>query len=264
MKLAAWHKQQGDEVIFNMPLWGGDYRYASVLFEWTKIKADEFGGPANGGSCLPKEIETIKPDYGLYPIDYSLGYTFRPCWQGCEFCKVPKMNHPDIEHHSIWEFHDQKFNKICLLNNNTFLDSRWRETFEEIWDANLTVVDENGYDLRLLNDEKAYVLHKTKWATPIHFAWDRIEDEPLITYGLKLLTKYKLRNTSNGVYVLIGYNTTEKEDIHRCQIINDYGLTPYPMPYIKNAYTTKFKRFMNLHYYRKHKTIAEAWKAYGG
>jgi hypothetical protein len=54
------------------------------------------------------------------------------------------MQHPDTEHHSIWEFHDSSRSKICLLNNNTFQDKRWKETFEEIWDANLSVIDENG------------------------------------------------------------------------------------------------------------------------
>lgn len=265
MKLSAWHKQQGDSVLLNMPLWSSDYRYASVLFEWSKISADEYGGPGfSGNVCLPKEIESQKPDYELFNIDYSLGYTFRPCYQGCEFCKVPKMEHPDTNHHSIYEFHNPLFNKICILNNNTFLDPKWKDTFQEIWDYDLTVIDENGYDLRLLDDEKADALHKTKFGTPIHFAWDRMGDEHLIKNGLELLSKHHLRSTSNCVYVLIGYNTTEAEDLHRCQIINDYGLTPYPMPYIKTDYTKRFKRFINLHFYRTYPTIEKAWMDYKG
>jgi len=265
MKLSAWHKAQGDTVALNMPVFPSDYRYASVLFEGNtkRFVADEYGGPACEGSQLSDEAESMQPDYSLYDLEYSLGYTFRPCTQGCLFCKVPRMEHPDIRHHSIWEFHDDKFDTICVLNNNTFLDPQWRETFEEIWDAGLNVRDENGYDLRLLDDEKADALHKTKWVTPLHFAWDRMEDEALIVNGLRLLSKHKMRSTSNGVYVLIGYNTTEAEDLHRCQVIDDHGLTPYPMPYVRNRYTRAFKRFINLHYYRKHKTITEAWKDYG-
>jgi len=263
-KLSAYYKQQGCETILNMPIISSDYKYASVLFEKNKnmFIADEYGGPAFENSKLPEDVEKMKPDYDLYGHDYSLGYTFRPCYQGCLFCKVPKMNHPDIEHHSIWEFHDPKFRKICILNNNTFLDPQWEETFQEIWDAGLEVIDENGYDLRLLDDKKADALHKTKFITPLHFAWDRLEDEALIINGLKLLEKHKMRTTSNGVYILIGYNTTEEADIYRCQIIDNYGLTPYPMPYIQNKYTKRFKRFMNLHYYRKYKTIKDAWKDY--
>ena len=151
---------------------------------------------------------------------------------------------------------------ICLLNNNTFSDPQWRETFEEIWEASLTVIDENGYDLRLMDDEKAEALHRTKWATPLHFAFDHMKDESGVRNGLKLLEKHKLRTTSNGVYVLIGFNTSEREDIHRCQIINDHGLTPYPMPYKKTKKLMRFKRFINLHYYRKYPTIEKAWKDY--
>jgi len=261
MKLSAYHKACGDEVLLNMPIIPADYRYASVLFDKNKTKfvADEYGGPAFNGNNINVYF---KPDYDLYPHnDFSLGYTFRGCYRKCSFCKVPKMER-DFKHYSIWDFHDPKFKKICLLNNNTFFDGRWRETFKEIWEADLTVIDENGYDLRLLDDEKAEVLHKTKWATPLHFAWDNINDESEIIRGLKLLEKHKLRSTSNGVYVLIGYNTTEDEDLHRCQIVVDYGLAPYPMPYKQTKQLMRFKRFINLHYYRKYKTITEAWQDY--
>lgn len=265
MKLATYHKMQGNTVTLNIPITQADYTYASVLFDKNKMLwfADEYGGPAFPDSKLHPCIEAMKPDYSLFRIDYSLGYTFRPCFRGCAFCKVKEINHPNITHHSIWEFHNSEFKTICLLNNNTFMDKEWKTTFEEIWDADLYVRDENGYDLRLLDDEKADALHKTKWITPLHFAWDRMADETQIIKGLKLLTKHKLRSTSNEVYVLIGYDTTEEEDLHRCQIIHEYGLTPYPMPYVRNGYTKCFKRFINLHYYRKYKTIAEAWKNYG-
>lgn len=265
MKISAFHKAQDDEVSLNMPILKSDLTYASILFEWNikKYIANKYGGPAIDYSILPEEIENCKPDYSLINADFSLGYTFRPCHRDCGFCKVNNyMKHPDKNHHSIWEFHDSKFKKICLLNNNTFMDAKWRETFEEIWDADLSVIDENGYDLRLLDDEKAEALHKTKFATPLHFAWDRMRDGKEIIKGLKLLNDHHLRSTANGVYMLIGYDTSEEEDLHRCQIIHDYGLTPYPMPYVRNDYTSAFKRFMNLHYYRQYKTIKEAWMQY--
>lgn len=263
MKLSAWHKANGDEVILNAPIFPADYTYASILFEHSAnaFNADEVGGPAIGGK-LPLEVENMKPDYSLFGQNYSLGYSYRPCFNDCIFCKVPRMDHPDIDHHSIWEFHDPKFDTICLMNNNTFQDPRWKETFQEIWDADLSVRDENGYDLRLLDEEKADALHRTKWATPLHFAWDRISDEALIRNGLELINKHRMRSTRHGVYVLIGHNTTIEEDLHRCQVIHDYGLTPYPMPYIKTEQTRKFKRFINLHYYRQYETIEKAWLAY--
>lgn len=262
MKLSAWYRANDVCVILNMPILSVDYKYASILFKKNKklFIADEYGGPAFSNSILPDEVEQMKPDYDLYRHDYSLGYTFRPCFNSCGFCKVPKMNHPDSKHHSIWEFHNPKFKKICLLNNNTFQDSQWKETFEEIWDADLTVIDENGYDLRLIDGEKATALKKTKFQGKLHLAWDRMQDEALIVGGLKILRKYKFSGCR--VYVLIGYDTTEAEDLHRCEIIRQYKQDPYVMPYHQSKPEKRFKRFIDTFMWRKYKTIKEAWGDY--
>lgn len=265
MKISAWHKQNGDTVSLNQPIFPTDYRYASVLFEKNKHNfiADEHGGPAFNNNRLNDEFEYIKPDYDLFGNKYSLGYTFRPCFNTCDFCKVPKMDHPDIKHHSIWDFHNSDFNEICLLNNNTFQDPKWKETFEEIWDADLTVIDENGYDIRLLDDEKAAALKKTKFKGGyIAFAWDRMQDEALVLSGMKVAKKYGLLTHNTHFYILTGYDTTENEDIHRCQVVVDFGANPYVMPYKKTKRMQQFKRMFVLYYFRKYKTIKEAWENY--
>jgi len=257
MKLSAWHKDQGNHIELNMPIMPCDYSYASILYEKNMelFNADEYGGPAFNNVSLPYEVETMKPDYDLFHIDYSLGYTFRPCFRKCSFCKVPKMNHPDNEHHSIWEFHDTRFNKICLLNNNTFFDKRWKETFEEIWDANLTVIDENGYDLRLIDEEKADALRKTMFYSRIHYAWDLMENESKILNGLKIAPH-------GTVYILIGFNTTDEEDLYRVQKVVDFGHDPYIMPFHQSKQEKRFKRFIDSFMWRKFKTINEAWINY--
>jgi len=265
MKLSTHFKENGDSVLLNMPLFPADYRLASILFEKnTKLfSADVFGGPAFPNSIIPPTDEMNMPDYNLYPHnDFSLGYTFRPCFRGCCFCKVTKMKHPNTDHHSIWEFHDSKFKKICLLNNNTFMDINWRETFEEIRDANLTVIDENGYDLRLIDEEKALALKNTKFEGKIHFAWDRMQDGSEIISGLKTIKKAKLQNIH--IYVLIGYDTTEEEDLYRCQKIIDFGYDPYIMPFNASKKEKRFKRFIDTFMWRKYKTIKEAWENYCG
>lgn len=261
MKISAWHKLNGDEVMLNMPIFSSDMRYASLLFDKNKkhFIADVYGGPAFEYSILPGEFENAKPDYSLFDLDYSVGYTFRPCFNTCSFCKVPKMNHPSITHNSIWDFHDSKLKKICLLNNNTFQDPKWKETFEEIWDADLTVIDENGYDVRLLDDEKANALKKTKFQGSIHFAFDRIQDEALVLSGLEVLKRHKIKAR---FYVLVGYNSNIDQDIYRCQKLIEHGFDPYIMPYIRNKSTKRFKRFIDSFMWRKYKTIKEAWQNY--
>jgi hypothetical protein len=254
MKISTWHKKRGDEVCLNMPIMPCDKSYASILFEKNRdlFHADHYGGPAFPEICLPEEIEKIKPDYN--GLGYSLGYTFRPCYRGCEFCKVKEMNHPDNDHHSIWDFHDAKYSKIELLNNNTFMDRQWKETFEEIWDAELEV-KEHGFDIRLMDEEKADYLRRTKFNGNIHYAWDRMQDERVILDGLRIAPR-------GTVYVLIGFDTTEEEDIYRCQMINDYGHDPYIMPYHQSKEEKRFKRFIDSFMWRKYKTLQAAWGDY--
>lgn len=209
---------------------------------------------------LPAPVEGLVPDYTLYPgLGYSLGYTYRPCHRGCDFCVVGKMTHPDTDHHSIWEFHDSQFDSICLLNNNTFMDPRWRETFDEIWDAGLTVVDENGYDLRLMTEEHVAVLKRTKFTGKLHFAWDRMKDEHDVLRGLRLCDAAKLRGS---VYVLVGYDTTAEDDLYRIQKVVDFNMSPYVMPYGGTKYGRALKRFCDSFMWRKYTIIQEAWNDY--
>lgn len=163
---------------------------------------------------------------------------------------------PPQHHHSIWTFHDSKFKKICLLNNNTFSDPQWKDTFEEIWDANLTVIDENGYDLRLMDEEKAEALKKTKFKGKIHYAWDFMKDEKSVLQWLKIVRK-------GVVYTLVGYSTSKEEDFYRCQKIHDLGHDPYIMPYNRGDKDLRaFKRFIDSRIYRKYPTIEKAWEDY--
>jgi hypothetical protein len=262
MKISAYHKALGDTVSVMVPDGKPDLTYGSWLFSQSYF-SDIAGGPGvDPAICLPSEIEAMRPDYSLYPkIDYSIGYTWRWCPRHCDFCIVPRQNNERV-HRSIWDFHDTQFKKICLMNNNTFSDPQWLDTFHEIWDAGLTVHDENGYDLRLMDEGKAEALKRTKFDGSIHFAWDLMKDETHIVEGLKLSRKYKLKAM---VYVLIGYNTTREEDLYRCQIIHDHGLDPYPMPFNRgNKSDRAFKRFICLRGYRKYKTIKEAWLNYKG
>jgi hypothetical protein len=257
MKISAWHKANGDQVSLNMINTNADLTYGSWLYS-QKYYADINGGSVFPDIRLDSKFEDMQPDYSLYPIDYSLGYTWRYCPRKCLFCIVPKQNNLK-EHKSIWSFHDARFKKICLLNNNTFSDPQWLETFQEIWDANLKVVDENGYDLRLFDDQKADALYKTKWDGSLHFAWDLMENESAIIRGLKLV-----KNHNVVVYVLVGFNTTLEEDLYRCQKIHDFGFDPYVMPYNRGTKENRrFKRFIDTRMYRKYETITEAWLNYG-
>jgi len=260
MKISAWHKAVNDEVFLNS-VGVFDKTYGSWLFDFSeKGICDIEGGPAI--SLNNRLSVNPRPDYTLYGLDFSLGYTWEYCPRKCPFCIVPKQNNPKI-HHSIWEFHDPRFKKICLLNNNTFSDPQWKETFEEIWDADLIVRDENGYDLRLVDEEKATALAKTKWDHGPKFSWDFMKDEEQIVQGFKEINQVGLKWKT--IYVLIGFDTTIEEDIYRCQKIYDMGHNPFPMIYENDdprPLQHKFRRMIYARYYKKHKSIERAWDEY--
>jgi hypothetical protein len=283
MKISAFHKQKGDIISLNC-IGNYDITYGSWLFDFTrKVKCDIEGGPyyvlmwMRSGQCsnvcgdremevevtLPTNMVGVVPDYNLFPINYSLGYTWDWCPNKCGFCIVPNLKH-EKKHHSIWEFHNPKFNTVCLLNNNTFSDPQWKETFEEIWDANLFLRDENGYDLRLLDEEKAEALKKTKFEGGYFgFAWDLMKNSDRILRGLEIAKKWKLLSHNTHVYILVGYDTTEEEDIYRVQKVVDFGADPFIMVYDRNNRRLReFKRMCSLYYYRSFNSIEAAWNTY--
>lgn len=258
MKISAWHKAQGDTVELNFPIIKADFTYASLLFKRTPDpQADIIGGPKYPDSKLDSEIEAMKPDYSLYPdMDYSMGYTYRACPRTCDFCIVPKQDNPET-HHSIWEFHDSKFKKICLMNNNTLADPQWRETFNEIINADLTITQDHGYDARLVTDESAWYMSRIKWDGLIHLAWDFPEHRGEVLAGLKRLLRHKVKNLM--VYVLIGNDTTHKENIYRVLRLKLLGIDSFAMPMDKtDPYQKRFARWVN------HKAIFKTvnWRDY--
>jgi len=257
MKISSWHRQQEDEVFLNFPICNADFTYASLLFDWTPDPfADLIGGSKYPAIKLDPEIDSMKPDYGLYPnIDYSLGYTYKACPRTCDFCIVPKQ-HNEETHYSIWTFHNPKFKKIGLLNNNTFADPQCRETFQEIIEANLILIDMSGFDLRFITEDLAQWISKLRIEGYLHCAWDFMEHEELIIHGLGYLQEAGIKRIM--CYVLIGYNTTPEEDLYRIEKLRIL-CDPFVMPLNKfDPYQKRFARWVN------HKAIFKsvAWKDY--
>lgn len=267
MRLSTKLKAEGHDVFLGTPQDPCDISYGSWLFNHS-YHTDYAGGVAVDPE-LRLPLNGYKPDYSLFPIDYSLGWTWEYCPRKCDFCVVSKQNNPK-EHHSIWEFYDPRFNKICLLNNNTFTDPQYPETFEEIWDANLTVIDQNGYDLRLLDLEKLEYLNRTKFEGILHFAFDSIDDEKEIRQGLGILKGIKHQVQ---IYVLVGFpegRWIDETDLARCQIITDAGFDPFVMVCNRKvnskeprmAQLNQFQRLVNRIFIWRRLGFKQAWKEY--
>lgn len=101
MKIAQYHKSQGDTVGFGVN--NPDKIYCSIVFKKNRHSADglrflypdaelDIGG--SGYSLekkLPDDIESLSPDYSIYPdCDSYYGFTTRGCIRRCHFCIVNK------------------------------------------------------------------------------------------------------------------------------------------------------------------------------
>lgn len=277
MKISTYHKQKGDETELYNPLWHKIYNevYCSKIFQRSH-KNDGYikDSMICGGSgfelhtVLPEYIEHFMPDYSLYNLDYSLGFTTRGCIRNCKFCIVREKEGSIKEHAEVEEFLNPKSNVVILLDNNFLaLPSHIKKLQKYIkkgW-----VMDFNqGLDARLINKENAKLLAEMKRKETIRVAWDNIEDENEIIKGIKLMIKAGIRPRYINVYVLIGFNTTFQEDLYRIQklrgIKDDRGsIQPYVMNYNNEPRSKEHKdlmRWVN----RPHIFKSCEWEEYHG
>lgn len=262
MKLSAWHKTQGDQVEWYMPLFHSigepfDRVYMSKVFSFTPdfeypINAKEVvkGGSGycieleNGKEVyhterdknLPPEIEHIYPDYSLYPEqckDTAYGFLTRGCPRGCHFCHVEakegRCSHKVADLSEFWR--GQK--NIVLCDPNLIACPDWKDLLQQLIDSKAKVNINQGIDIRMMTEEKAEMIRKLRVDT-VHFAWDRYEDKDIIVPKFKTfkdITGWRSRKTS--VYVLTNFNTTFEQDLERIYTLRDLDYDPYVMIYDK-------------------------------
>ena len=259
MKISTWHKLRGDAVGFDIE--DPDKVYISCIF--TK-NAETARGMATlhpdaeisiGGSgisntnYLSEEKELIIPDYDLYPSTYSQGYTTRGCIRKCPFCVVPEKEGKirEVQHPS--EFHNPRFNTCMIMDNNLFAASDYwqRGVFSWFEENKIKMLSPQGWDIRLLNPERAALLKSVKHAGKIHFAWDDPKTESSVIKGVKLLEDagFKLSRHEITFYVLVGYNTAFEEDLYRCRKLKELGIQAYVMRYRKEKRLNALARWTN-------------------
>lgn len=245
MKISAYHKALGDNVSMYDPLFNSDVEklYLSKVFSFSPdpqyLYCENIIKGGSGYSLktvLAKEIDDMYPDYSLYNItDTAYGYLTRGCPRKCLFCIVSeKEGAQTLQVYKLKQFYkNQKY--IKLLDANITAAPNCVELFNELAETKAYIDFTQGLDLRLLTDEKIQALKKVKKKL-IHFAWDKIEDENIICERLETYIK-ETRDIYQSVmvYVLVNFNTTFDQDLHRIYKIRDLGATPYVMIYNKES-----------------------------
>ena len=256
MKLSAYHNGQGDDVRMYSPLFDHpDKIYSSKVFTATDkfayfptdCEVIQGGSGFDLGIKLSDEIECIYPDYSLYGIDYAMGFTTRGCSRECGFCIVPRKEgkiRPVADIHQFWN--GQK--RLTLMDNNIAADTEHFKLIASQVIKNKIRTDFNqGIDIRLIDDEKAKLLSKIRlWdGYRYRFAWDSLDLEADVMRGIKTLTKY-MKPYKLMFYVLIGFGTTEDEDLYRVETLKSLGIRSFVMPYDRTSeYQRDFARYVN-------------------
>ena len=264
MKLSAYHKARGDSVeLFNR--WNTyDLVYASKVFSFTDdidlypVMADsiikggtgyciterqgkeEFDNSKN--NPLPKKIEHIYPDYGIYPqYTYATGFLTRGCPRNCGFCIVGKKeglcSKQVADLSEFWR--GQK--EIKLLDPNLLACKNHEKILQQLIDSNATIDFTQGLDIRLVNADNIKLLNQIK-VKRLHFAWDNPKQD--LTKCFKLFSGHtKIKDYARkAVYVLTNFNSTLDEDLLRIYTLRDLGYAPYVMIYQKETAPHEIKR----------------------
>ncbi len=255
MKLSTYHKNKGDNIKFvkgdsksiniNYKLYNKGY--ASVIFTKNKDLVKEFpfekgGTGLNIYKQLPDEIEHLMPDYSLYPDNiYSIGFTTRGCVRNCDFCFVPKKEGLLKYNANISEFYNPYLKKIMLLDNNIFAYKNYKNIFEQIRRINKPTCFKQGMDFRLLTEDKVKELLSIKYDGDYIFAYDSMNIKLIIEKQMNKFRKY-FDNWKLKFFVLVGFNTSLKEDIFRIMYLKNNACLPYIMRYEK-CYDSIYKDF---------------------
>lgn len=224
---------------------------------------------------LPNDIEHHMPDYRLYDnwiqgeaqkakliaeasgkafnekafmaqfkeyTDCCIGFLTRGCFRKCKFCVNQKFDRVCL-HSPLEEFYYDECKTICLLDDNFFGSSHWKELLQKLKAQKKRFKFKQGLDERLLTEEKCEMLFSSNYDGDYTFAFDNIGDYDLIHEKLKMIRRH---STSRNIkfYVLTGFDSTDHVDIEntfkRIALLLKYECLPYLMRY-RNKNETPWK-----------------------
>jgi len=237
MRLAAWHRAQGDAVEW----WDGfasyDRVYKSKVFTFTPdmdtvIRADEIitGGTGyRDYGSLPAEVAAMPPDYSLYPLwDKAVGFLTRGCIRNCEWCIVPRKE-GNIRPAATWEeIKRPDSRKIVFLDNNVLASDHGLEQIDRMGGERVWVDFNQGLDARLITPETAGMLARLHWIRFIRLSSDTSAMLPVIRQAAAYLREAGAAPSRLWSYVLV----RDVAEAHRIvTTLRDMGVTPFAQPY---------------------------------
>lgn len=252
MKLAAYHRARGDEIVFSRTTYR-DFEeraedhygrvYASAIFTRSLPIVERFrtqwpgaivGGSGLGGADDWNTVERYlgiekfeEYDYSIYPgFAPSIGFTMRGCRLSCGFCVVPGKEGRAKSASTIADiWRGPGHPKQIVLLDNDFFGQPPREyeaRIAEIVDGDFEVCFNQGINVRLLRrQEHADALFRMKCKDGkfsrklrrcIYTAFDNADDEAIFRRGIEMLMTAGFKGDYIMVYMLVGFDPAETWD----------------------------------------------------
>lgn len=249
-KIAKYHFDRDDKVVWDFPLIASrvDRIYVSCIFKKNRERAARYemyphavigGGGYSLKAVLPPKIEDVKPHI-------NLGFTTRGCNRQCGFCVVPQQEGSIRIVGDLLDLWDGKGKVITLLDNNILqVPAHFFRICRQAQENGIRIDFNQGLDWRLLTMEVAAALK----ATPRQGEWRFAYDHPSMSNGVEksvgLLKEYGINRST--WYVLVGYDTTFKEDLGRLNHLRELGQTAFVQRYKMTPEYIPLARWANQH-----------------
>lgn len=264
MKLAHWHRANGDEVVFTKHvergLWEEPYGrvYGSAIFSFSADRVARFrhefpdaivsGTWSKEGHRTVEDVlgipDTEAVDYSIYPdFEASIGFTQRGCRLKCGFCVVPwKEGKPRTVNtiEAIWRG-DPYPKHLHLLDNDFFgqPQEQWEAHLDAIKSGGFKVCLNQGINIRMIDEVSAARLAALPYFDDsfkyrrLYTAWDNIGDEARFFKGVETLKRHGVPPSHLMAYMLVGYDKRETWErlFYRFNRMVALGIRPYPMVY---------------------------------
>ena len=228
--------------------------YYSIVFTWDLYRWSREVQPELDGKGIVVGGPAVRLMPHLVPAWVQIGAdrpalprhnpmatkTSTGCIRRCEFCAVPKTE-GGLRESSHWAV------KPLLIDNNLLAcsNTHFNRVIESL--KPLDWVDFNGgLDARLLTQHHADRIAELKRPL-IHMGFDHIAMESVFVDAVVKLRRAGISKRVITAYVLIGYNDTPEEALHRLKVVRSLGIEPFP------------QRFQPLHTRVKNEYVAPNW-----
>lgn len=237
MKLSAYHKAQGDNVEWWIPLKRYDRVYSSKIFTFSPedpmLPPDTIKCGTGYGNLdkLPQEIDDAMPDYSIYPsVEHSIGFITRGCIRKCPWCIVPRkegMICPYREWQDI-KRRDTECRDIVFMDNNVLAHEHGIKQMERMIGQNIRIDFNQGMDARLITPEVAEIMSRLKWIRFIRMSCDTDAMLDTVIEKIELLKRHGVKPYRVFVYLLV---QDIKSAENRALALRDVGADVFAQPY---------------------------------